>query len=483
MVASRITHRGIDRELHIHAKVGSFPISHRRMKKRMVKEMIGIMNAWSLDERFIRLMRYNESRHWLDFQSLKERNFRDMLAWLLNPREGHGLGDFFLMRMLQAVYRSEEVRDSPLHRLWEIFPSPFSLIGESLRLASVAVEVSCNVSQESKRRNDIVVVEPYKKILLIIERKDGSVASSRQLQAYRKWAEEAYEGYRHIFILSDSQDNEHEALREAHGWVQVGDDWLAECLDEVVDKGMLPPYINQQLKDFLKIVSDKEIEDEYFDGLDEDLLAFVKDRQEEIRLFRSLRVPGGRYRFVEIDSKLAITSLLPRCGDPSLVAAIEFSARNSGLLRAICESSELELLQREIEEKYPHAGGLEFSIWRRKLRGDDILDITIERFKDLNSWPLYLRLIKPAMVRSTVGESPRDSERMFIRFEFSNDMDDSTTLAGVLALLKEFNCRRGSTSYSTLAKKINVELSYKNVRPFLDKLVAAERILGQYDEA
>lgn len=449
-----------------------------RQKRPATSQMLAIVNEWMLDERFLRLMRWNESRHWLDYQSLKERNFRDVLAWLLSPREGHGLGDFFLVRLLQAACRADGVRGSG-HPLWQAYGDLGWLSSGAMRSAMVATEVTCGADAKSKRRSDIVVADLERRMLVVIERKDGARASEDQLRAYRQWAAKAYDGFSRVFLLSDSQELDHPALTKEDCWIQLGDDWLVAALQEVVDRDTVPQYINQQLKDFLRQISDMQEDDQYFADLQDDLSAFVQERQPQVHELRRLCIPGGKLRFIDITPREAISRCLPECSDEALRAAIGFAARNHVLLQQVCDASELESLEKEIRVRFPQAAQLELSAHRAPRRGDDRLDITVSRFAHHEPWPLFLRIIKPSQANlADAAVRRRDTDRVFVRMEFTPEFMDSTQPPAIAAVLKEFACKRGTQKYSTLAhSKPGIQLTYETVEPFLNDLLQANDLL------
>lgn len=444
-------------------------------------QMMKIINEWMVDEKFIRLMRWNQSRHWLDTQSLKERNFRDILAWLLSPREGHGLGDHFLIRLLQAACRSDAVRGTS-HPLWKAYGNFGWLASGSLMSAMVATEVVCGGRPSSKRRSDIVVIDHDRRVLVVIERKDGSLASEEQLREYREWAEQAYDGFTRVLILSDSRDNEHEALLLEQEWIQLGDEWLAAALSEMVDRDAVPPYINQQLKDFLRQVGEPPEDDQYFLGLEQELASFVEGRQRQVKELRSLLVPGLKRRFIDLTPREVLAHHLPQSSSATLSAALIFSAKNRILLQQICDVSELAALELEIMKRFSHASNLIVYKHRAPRRGDDRLDISIRRFASFSTWPIFLRIIKPYEEASDSVVRVRDMQRLFVRLDFTDELKERVSPNAVDAVLKGFGCRKGTSRYSTLGRDRNIELTYENVEPFLDVLMRVDQILSQFDE-
>jgi len=176
---------------------------------------LDIMNRWFREPRFQRLTRYNQARHWLDYQSLREGNYRDFLAWILNPREGHGLGDFFIRRLLQGVASSDTYQER-LHELADTGKRPTQVELEQMSFASMHViaELQVAPTKDSKSRIDLFLVDPQNELLIVIERKDGAKISQNQLDNYEKWARKKYPDYKQLRLVLDSCDNTHEHISD-----------------------------------------------------------------------------------------------------------------------------------------------------------------------------------------------------------------------------------------------------------------------------
>lgn len=68
------------------------------------------------DESYPIVARYNQNRQIFDVLDLNETGLSAVIAWLLNPAEGHGLNDFFIKSMLRGAINSEEY-SSPVSTL------------------------------------------------------------------------------------------------------------------------------------------------------------------------------------------------------------------------------------------------------------------------------------------------------------------------------------------------------------------------------
>lgn len=109
----------------------------------------------------------------------------NVLAWLLNPNENHGLNDFFLKKVLsQAVLINEEVLADEIN-LMKIHLSDFS---------------DTSVRREEKNI-DILVESKSNKLLFLIENKINSKERKHQLTKYLLYAKENYTSYSIVPIL------------------------------------------------------------------------------------------------------------------------------------------------------------------------------------------------------------------------------------------------------------------------------------------
>ena len=111
----------------------------------------------------------------------KEEFHSDFLAWLLNPRANHGLGDQFLRSFLARIGAPRAIRaaDRP----------------------NTVVEREYSV-EEGRGRLDIFIRNENAKFVCVVENKVRSPESGSQLAFYRRSLAKAYSGFaiRHVFL-------------------------------------------------------------------------------------------------------------------------------------------------------------------------------------------------------------------------------------------------------------------------------------------
>lgn len=130
----------------------------------------------------------------LDICTPREINVSRLVAWLLDPNEGHGLGDKALRSLLAEAGRAEHAEN--LNISTRRFLAPAKV--HNLALSSLIVKTELNVLakrkpargkatvQKERKRDllDIVAIDPGLSLCVAIENKFGARESSDQLQRY-----------------------------------------------------------------------------------------------------------------------------------------------------------------------------------------------------------------------------------------------------------------------------------------------------------
>ena len=115
----------------------------------------------------------------------------DFLAFLLNPNQNHGLGDYFVKQFLQKALSNAYVSQLPF--------TPIDLDIWDLD----------NVIVHRERHNiDILLLDDENKVAVIIENKVISAEHGDQLTRYREIAEQYYPDYRKLFLFLTPEGEE-----------------------------------------------------------------------------------------------------------------------------------------------------------------------------------------------------------------------------------------------------------------------------------
>lgn len=163
----------------------------------------------------------------LDIIEPLENQHSDILAWLLDPREGHRQGDAPLKDLLlSAAEREHRFRNKLFFEYW----TPARLRAASFGSAFVTREAIL----PGKQRLDLLVVDPTNKILLVVENKAGTKLRSSQAEAYydkvRDLEVRLFPDFWVAFVAIDhdlEDDDEGDDDEQSTKWAYLGYTWLA----------------------------------------------------------------------------------------------------------------------------------------------------------------------------------------------------------------------------------------------------------------
>ena len=169
------------------------------------------MNTKQLFQQFVNDQRLDEvieplkrSNDIFDIIQPTENQHSKILAWLFNPREGHGQGDAILKDFLYAAYEASDEHVLANKLFFETW-SPS-------RIARTGFHGICLMPEfclESGKRLDLLMVDLDNQILIVVENKYGARYSTDQLENY--YAEvaamlrqrPAFQGFRTAHIAVD----------------------------------------------------------------------------------------------------------------------------------------------------------------------------------------------------------------------------------------------------------------------------------------
>lgn len=199
----------------------------------------------------------------LDVISLGENQHSDVLAWLLDPREGHGQGDMIVRDLLLGAYEATEDEwtwldgRSTTSRFFEEW-TPSRIRTANFGSVFVARELGMNAAE----RVDLFVFDPLNRFVLLIENKAKIAHNSEQLNRYRNsWSamvagNPQLRDYKSVYIALDRAfDAEGDKRRPYQGfWLYLGYDWLKSAADRALmqlERGnqaarMVMSYCNRQ---------------------------------------------------------------------------------------------------------------------------------------------------------------------------------------------------------------------------------------------
>jgi len=172
----------------------------------------------------------------LDVVELTETQHSSMLAWCLNPNEGHGQGDAVLKDFLVAAYDAGVQTNRFANRTFFQNWTPGRIRTASFGSAFIACEFSLQTDETNKRKRlDLFIIDPSNKIVITIENKYGAKLGKEQLGTYYEHVNEqiarrpAFGEYDFLYAVVDrdlhcKDDSELENL--GNRWALLDYTWL-----------------------------------------------------------------------------------------------------------------------------------------------------------------------------------------------------------------------------------------------------------------
>jgi hypothetical protein len=446
------------------------------------EEFVFLIESWMRDARFHQLVRYGQERHWLSATGLRETNHSDILAWLLDPAEGHGLGDFFLRRLLVEATTADDNVDEVARLVnKDKWPGLADLFVDGLHGFQVGREVPCGSITIGKRTEkgflDLLLLNRKRKLAVLIERKANRLAHPQQLEKYETWLSDHLRHYKVLRIVSDTGLVD-QANARARRWLVVDDDWLLDGLKAAIGQKRASDLVCSRLADYLATVQWNEDSDPFYAGIESDLDIFAAEHSKEIKDLRSMRIlnfpvrrlnvrilmgkliPALSHRKIHEDNKLAIEQ------------AGELASRYAPVIEAILDRSAYNTLEAEIEASRPDQ--LVFR-QRRRRSGEQEMWITSIAYAEHERWPLVLEVRQVESVPDDPADESRRITQTRIRLRMHSKAfseDDAESSAAAAAVLKVFKRRKTTHENVTLRSTLEdkEELTVKELSDWLADL-------------
>lgn len=423
------------------------------------KNFVSLMQKWMSDARFHQLVRYGQERHWLSATGLRETNHSDILAWLLDPSEGHGLGDFFLRRLLveatTADNNADEVATLVAKQKW---PGLAELFVDGLYGFQVGREVPCGEVTIGKRTEkgylDLLLLDRKRKLAVLIERKASRLAHDQQLEKYETWLGAHLKQYQILRIVSDTGLVDQSKARDRR-WLVVDDDWLLDGLRAAINQNRASDVVCRRLADYLATVQWSEDSDPYYTGIESDLDVFAAEHKTEIKELRKMTILDIPVRRLNV--RILMGRMIPKLshrkihetGKAAIEQAGELASRYAAVIEAVLDRNLYNTLQADVEKAYPD----EFAFWQRRRRsGEQEMWITAKFYEKRDAWPLVLEV---RQIESTADDLADETEpvawtRVRLRLHSKAFDVDGAELNAPTAVLKVFKRQKTSHENVTL---------------------------------
>lgn len=163
----------------------------------------------------------------------------NVLSWLLNPNENHGLGDSVLRGFIQYVVTS------------------FS--DEADVFDALLMDCHDFTIQREWRNIDILAVSHSEKFVLCIENKIGSGEHSNQLNRYRSLLEETYPEYKRMYIYLSPEGVE---ASDSENWCRMGYADVLDIVETAKQKVQLLPDAQLLIDNYIETIRRDIVGDE-----------------------------------------------------------------------------------------------------------------------------------------------------------------------------------------------------------------------------
>lgn len=164
----------------------------------------------------------------------------NILSWLLNPNENHGLGDAFLKTIIQSVVQND---DAGKYNILETLLMDF---------------YSFTVYREWKYI-DLLLVSDAEKFLIAIENKIGSHEHDHQLKRYRRTLESSYPYYKKMLLYLTPEGEE---PSDCDNWDILTYREIATTLNELQNTMDMAPAVSLVIGNYLDVIRRDIVEDE-----------------------------------------------------------------------------------------------------------------------------------------------------------------------------------------------------------------------------
>lgn len=163
----------------------------------------------------------------------------NMLSWLLDTNENHGLGDKFLKNMFLKILKENEDKEYDSFKLLLMDLYSFRVFRE-------------------REHIDILLVSDKEKNVIAIENKIGSSEHNHQLQRYREYLDKEYKDYKKILVFLTPDGDEPSDKK----WGILTYESILDILDKVYENNELQSDVDLLLKNYTDVVRRNIVDDQ-----------------------------------------------------------------------------------------------------------------------------------------------------------------------------------------------------------------------------
>lgn len=158
----------------------------------------------------------------------------NMLGWIFDPNENHGLDDVFIKKFIQRIFYN--------------YKEQLKELDERLNFLEISLmEYHDFIVRREYRNIDLLLYSEQNKLVIIIENKIWSKESSHQLQKYRDIVDEEFKDYKKINIFLSPLGEEPSDMKN---WVICDYSLILEILRKSIE--LKKEVLGKSIKDFLE---------------------------------------------------------------------------------------------------------------------------------------------------------------------------------------------------------------------------------------
>ncbi len=169
----------------------------------------------------------------------KEISHSNMLSWLFDANETHGMGDKFISLFMQSLVSNNQIQSKQIFDF--LLPDFYSF----------------SVYRESKHI-DLLLVSHKEKIVIAIENKVGSHEHDDQLNRYRSQINETYSDYRQLYVYLTPDG---EMPSDQVNWCIFTYCDVADILEQICESSNLNTETDLFIRNYITIIRRDIVED------------------------------------------------------------------------------------------------------------------------------------------------------------------------------------------------------------------------------
>lgn len=310
-----------------------------------------LVTKFIADSEYQYVLDFEKNFNIFDICHFGEERSAAFLGWLLNPTEGHGLGDRFLKEFLMANFETYEKygllpegeRKQRFQRLSEsgFFKeiSKYAIATGTFQNVSVFQDVYFNEGTP----NLIVLMHDQKVAVVIESRFTDEFTEGESGIDYGKIAS-LPAGYEVLYTYIDRDLTPERERRVNTNWLCMDFSFIEGFLENVIDRGIVPPKVNMYLKDYMVYLTGDYSESKMFEKKQRAFERVYRTNQELVFYMKEYRFEGKRLVDLTPTEKFFAKA-------KGMSKEIEFFLGHETILTELIEYSDFAWIKTQLESK------------------------------------------------------------------------------------------------------------------------------------